>query len=602
MSVAERTPLVGTGLTAPHHDGSDAYVLERPQALGEPASLRLRVPRGLEPDDVVLRWVHDGEPGSVLAVVDEETETDVWYRAGFTAANPSTRYRWLLSGGSAGYAWVNGLGVSGHDVPDADDFVLATDPGGPDWHLRSVAYEIFPDRFASSGAAVDAPAWAVEREWGAPPTGRGPETPFELYGGDLAGIEGRLDHLERLGVDLLYLTPFFPAGSTHRYDATSFDRVDPLLGGDEALASLLRAAHGRGLRVVGDLTLNHTGIGHEWFASERDFYFFDDALPHGYVSWFGVKALPKLNWGSPPLVERMAGVARRWLDAGLDGWRIDVANMTGRYADADLARDAARAIRAALDPGHLLVAEHGHDFRDDLGGGGWHGTMNYAGFLRPVWQWLRAERLADELERRFWGTPVGLPRLGGTAATASMQAFRAGVPWLSTLHSWNLLDSHDTARFRTVAGSRAVHEVGIGLQMTLPGVPMVYAGDELGLEGDWGEDGRRPMPWDRPETWDKNLLAGYRRLIALRRSSDALARGGSRWVHVDDDCVAYLRETRDERLLCVASRDAHAPLRIPLALLGARELETLHGSEPSLEGGDALLPADGPSFHVWRMV
>ena len=591
-----------TLLTRPHHDGSDAYAPERPAELGEKATLRLRVPRGLEPADVVLRYVENAEPRTVLAELDEETEGEVWYRASFPVENPSTRYRWLLSGGSAGYRWVNGLGVVGHDVADADDFVVTTDAGGPDWHLRSVAYEIFPDRFASAGLEVEAPGWAVRRAWDEPPTGRGPATPFELYGGDLRGIEAHLDHVERLGADLLYLTPFFPAGSTHRYDAHSFDRVDPLLGGDEALRSLLAAAHARGLRVVGDLTLNHTGLGHEWFGRESDFYFRDESLPHGYASWYGVESLPKLNWGSAALRERMREAARRWLDEGLDGWRIDVANMTGRYREADLARDAAKVVRSALGPEHVLVAEHGHDFRDDLGGHGWHGTMNYAGFLRPVWQWLRGPEVPEELEHRFWGTPVGLPRLDGQAVAATMQAFRAGVPWQSTLHSWNVLDSHDTARFRSVAGSNALHEVGLGLQATLPGVPMVFAGDELGLEGEWGEDARRTMPWNRPESWDTPLLERYRALVALRRASAALARGGFRWAHVGADCLAYLRESRAERLLCLASRDAHAPLRIPLALLGASALEPLHGEEATVASGDAVLPADGPSFHVWRLV
>ena len=247
---------------------------------------------------------------------------------------------------------------------------------------------------------------------------------------------------------MLYLTPFFPAGSTHRYDASSFEHVDPLLGGDEALRSLVRAAHARGMRIVGDLTLNHSGAGHEWFASERDFYYFDEKLPGGYASWLGVGSLPKLNWGSALLRERMQEVAKRWLDLGLDGWRIDVANMTGRHRDSDLAQEAAQAIRSVLGPEHLLIAEHGHDFRDDLAGGGWHGTMNYAGFLRPAWEWLRGDELPEELRHHFWGIPVGLPRLGGQAVTTTMRIFRAGVPWQSILHSWNLLDSHDTARFR----------------------------------------------------------------------------------------------------------------------------------------------------------
>ena len=183
-----------------------------------------------------------------------------------------------------------------------------------------------------------------------------------------------------------------------------------------------------------------------------------------------------------------------------------------------------------------------------------------------------------------------------------MRAFRAGVAWSKVLHSWPLLDSHDVARFRTVSGSRERHLVGIGLQMTTPGVPMVFAGDELGLEGDWGEDARRTMPWSRPETWDTTLLDEYRRLIALRRSSDALARGGIRYVHVSEDAIAYLRETDSERILCLASRDEHATVRLPLAALACRELETLYGADAAVEGGDVLLSPDGPSFDAWRLI
>ena len=583
-------------LDRPHHDGS--YVLELPDEVGGTATLRLRVPRATAVDEVVLRASRDGEPVNVAAELDEETDTDTWYRVSLPLHNPLTRYRWLLGGGDVGYAWLNGTGLHGHDLPDADDFVLRVGRRAPEWHLRSVVYEIFPDRFATSGADAPSPEWAVRRRWDELPNERG--GPFELFGGDLRGAERRLDHVEGLGASVLYLRPFFPAGSTHRYDATSFDRVDPLLGGDEALASLLAAAHARGLRILGDLTTNHTGDRHEWFErSERDFYFFDEALPHGYEAWYGISTLPKLDWSSPRLRAAMARVVTRWLDAGLDGWRIDVANMTGRRGATDVWAEAAAEIRAAAGAA-LVVAEHGHDFRDDLAAGPWDGAMNYAGFLRPVCQWLRRDDLSERLRASFWGAPVGLPRLPAGDVVATMRAFRAGVPWEATLHSWVLLDSNDTARFRTVAG-RERQLVGVGLQLTTPGVPMVCAGDEVGLEGEWGEDGRRPFPWHAPESWDGALLEEYRRLIALRRGSAALSDGGLRYAHVGDDAIAYLREAPGERLLCLAARAAHDPVRLPLAALDCRALETIHGDDATCAAGFATLPADGPAFHVWRL-
>ena len=217
-------------------------------------------------------------------------------------------YRWFLRGAEGGNRWLNGLGTFAHMVADADDFVITVAPPGPDWHLGSVVYEIFPDRFASSGADYDAPDWAVRRDWDELPDGRW-NSQYEWFGGDLPGIAERLDHIESLGASVVYLTPIFPAGTVHRYDANTFEHIDPLLGGDEGLVTLTKAAHERGIRVVGDLTLNHVGSGHDWFRTavedpespERNFFYFDESLPNGYVAWMGVPHLPKLDYRSQEL-------------------------------------------------------------------------------------------------------------------------------------------------------------------------------------------------------------------------------------------------------------------------------------------------------------
>lgn len=602
MTVSETTET--SLLSQPHHDGS--YVLETPEELGGEAVVRLRVPRGAEIDAAVVRYVCDAQPQGVDAEIDEETASETWWTARFPVGNPTTNYRWLLRTRDR-RRWLNGVGTFAHNVADADDFVIALGSAGPDWHLGSVVYEIFPDRYASSGAAYDAPEWAVRRDWDALPEGRW-NSQYEWFGGDLPGIVERLDHIASLGASLIYLTPIFPAGTIHRYDATTFDHIDPLLGGDEALEMLSTAAHDRGIRIVGDLTLNHVGSGHEWFraavadpgAPEREFFYFDDTLPEGYVSWMGVPHLPKLDHRSEELRRRMDDVVAHWTRPpyALDGWRIDVANMTGRHRDIDVNHEVARATRAALlaaNPDALLVAEHMHDARRDLCARGWHGVMNYPGCLLPIWSWLREGPLEDE----FFNA-VTSERPGDDVAS-EMALFRTGVPWPTVLHSWTLLSSHDTPRVATVVPSRDLRLVGIGMQMTTPGVPMLFAGDEIGLEGEWGEDGRRTIPWDRRETWDETLLAEYRRLIELRRSAPALAHGGIRYASVGPDHLAYLREAREERLLCLASRADHDPVRLGLAELGASGAETLYGAAPETRGAELILPADGPAFHVWRL-
>jgi alpha-glucosidase len=297
--------------------------------------------------------------------------------------------------------------------------------------------------------------------------------------------------------------------------------------------------------------------------------------------------LPTLDWRSEELRSRMGGVVSHWLEVALAGWRIDVANMAGRHGAIDLNHDVARWAREAAG-GALVVAEHGHDFRPDLDGTGWHGAMNYAGFLKPTWWWLRDDSIDTDV---FSSAPA--PRYDGADLVSVMRRYRTGVPWQAVVHSWPLLDSHDTARFSTVVGrSRDLHRVGVGLMMTSPGVPMIFAGDELGLEGAWGEDGRRTMPWDDRDSWDADLLETYRSLAELRRSCEALARGGIRYVHVSSDAVAYLRETRSERLLCLAARASHEAISTPFT-----NLETLSGEDAN--GG--VLPSDGPAFHIWRI-
>jgi alpha-glucosidase len=155
MSVAEYTASL---LDQPHHDGSDLYVIEQPDAPGGEAVVRARV--SVDVDTVAVRWVEDGEARAAKA----QPDGDGWWIARFPVNKSITRYRWLLAGGDLGYVWLNGTGLVTHDIPDADDFVLSLD-AAPAWHLESVVYEIFPDRFASSGLEVDAPEWAVRRLW-----------------------------------------------------------------------------------------------------------------------------------------------------------------------------------------------------------------------------------------------------------------------------------------------------------------------------------------------------------------------------------------------------------------------------------------------------
>jgi alpha-glucosidase len=216
-----------------------------------------------------------------------------------------------------------------------------------------------------------------------------------------------------------------------------------------------------------------------------------------------------------------------------------------------------------------------------------------------VWSWLRD----PASPARPFGRPVPVPRRDGAAVVDTFRAWQGTLGWRATSSSWNILGSHDSARIRTVVGGdAAVHRVAAGLQFTLPGIPMIFAGDEIGLEGVTGEDARRTMPWDRREQWDRATLTTYAGLARLRRSHLALRRGGLRWAHVDADTIAYLREHPTGAALVVARRARADAFRLPLG--PARHL---FGSEP---GGADLTPAAGgievpaseaPRVDIWEL-
>jgi alpha-glucosidase len=183
----------------------------------------------------------------------------------------------------------------------------------------------------------------------------------------------------------------------------------------------------------------------------------------------------------------------------------------------------------------------------------------------------------------------------------SLREWQGRYGWRATAASWNILGSHDSARIRTLAGSGAAHRVAAGLQFTLPGVPMLFAGDEIGLEGVNGEDSRRPFPWHRRESWDDETLETYVGLARLRHEHEALRRGGLRWAYVDDDALVFLREHPAGSILVAARRAATPEIELPL---GDATLLLTTGTDTDIRSDDGVLrlPAtDGPVVSLWNL-
>ncbi|MGZ0212768.1 MAG: glycoside hydrolase family 13 protein [Actinomycetales bacterium] len=619
----------------PHHDGSPLHVSTQTPALGDTVTVRLRVSVGYGPLKAVrVRENPDHEPRWTGARLTGTAAGWDWWEAELVVENPRHGYRWLLvhdaaeaGRGNAGRVeWLNQSGVHSIETLDAEDFALLATSAAPDWLPETVMYQVFPDRFARSAAADThaKPEWAIAARWDEPVDPVLPGRSQQFYGGDLDGITDHLDHLTSLGVTMLYLTPIFPARSNHRYDASSFVDVDELLGGRKALIRLVGEAHARGLKVIGDLTTNHSGDAHEWFqaalgkpeAPEGDFYYFTNDEHTEYVGWLGTPTLPKFNWNSTELRRRFIegddSVVAHWLKepCNFDGWRVDVANMTGRMGAEDLNEEVRQIIRRTMEdvnPDTVLLAESTNDAASDLQGDAWHGAMTYPSFTRPVWGWLTepgdtAHVTADgsvDPEAWFFGQPIGgIPRLSARDFARMTVRFTASIPWRIRLGNMNALNTHDTARFRTHAPAENV-PLALALSVTLPGVPVVFAGDEFGLSGDDGEMSRTPMPWGTEnDPAVAPVLELYRQLIGLRRKLPALSHGGLRWLHVDDDALVFVREDADATVLVVVAR---SPLTVTLpsnalAVAGlAVATDSAHGaaaaSGHASSGADVAAPA-----------
>jgi alpha-glucosidase len=596
----------------PHHDGSDLYVSNSAPTIGETITLRVRVPHAYTFAKALIRLYNDGEPRTFELKKKKSNSVESWWEVAVAVENKNISYRFAFIDRGK-YNWLNAAGVFDYDVHSNNDFQFVAIPAYPEWIKSSVFYQIFPDRFAKSGDSHVVPDWAHPREWNELPRGRSKYTSSELYGGDLKGVEQHLDHISELGVNGIYFTPFFPAKSNHRYDASSFDEVDPVLGGNKAMFKLVAAAKKRKIRLLGDLTSNHCGAGHPWLAKalnnkkskERGYFYWDKSVKHGYVGWWGLASLPKLNFKSAELRKAMYSgknsIVKKWLSPkyGMSGWRIDVGNMTGRLGADDLHDQVMHGIRRAMDevqPDAWLVAENGDFVASDLNGFGWHGAMNYQGFMRPLWNWINNN---SAIGGGFQGLPFAMPKISGKSLVASMIQFSASIPWRSLVASMVLLDSHDTARMRTVVmGDKDAHLSAFSAMLTYPGVPSIFAGDEIGLEGAWGEDSRRTINWEDRSEWDHNFHAEVKKLIALRRNQDALINGGLRWVAVEDEFIAYLRESKKQSILVVITRSA-VKVEIDLKPLGFVISKNLYGQASS--GSTVSFSSKGATQGIWEV-
>jgi cyclomaltodextrinase / maltogenic alpha-amylase / neopullulanase len=428
----------------------------------------------------------------------------------------------------------------------------------PDWVKDAIFYQIFPDRFAAS-KRVRKPNNL--EDWDAPPT------QFGFKGGDLLGVVEHLDYLQDLGINAIYFNPIFQSASNHRYHTHDYLHVDPLLGGDEAFKTLLKEAHRREIRIVLDGVFNHASRGFfqfnhiletgenspylDWF----DIRGFPLNAYHGepnYRSWLGLPALPEFNTDNPMVREFIFEVARQWLETGIDGWRLDVPF----EIDDDSFWQEFRQVVKRTNPEAYLVGEIATEAQRWLQGDQFDAAMNYQ-FTLACLGFFSGERTDRELAKGVMGLP-DMSVLDAAAFSQRATELLSLYPQAIVLAQFNLLDSHDMPRFLSLArGDKDSLRLATLFQMTYPGAPCIYYGDEIGMEGGHDPDDRRAFPWDESK-WEHELRDFFKQTIAMRKAHPALRGDDFVSLFAEGQVFAYLRCQGDESLVVVLNNSEQA--------------------------------------------
>lgn len=444
----------------------------------------------------------------------------------------------------------------------------------PDWFKKSIMYQIFPDRFfrADSEIKDKKTAYRMHGDWYEPiffdshPFEDGPAC-NDFYGGNLKGIMQKLDYLKDLGISVIYLNPIFEAFSNHRYDTGDYSKIDPILGSEEDFKELCEKAEEKGIRIILDGVFSHTGSDSIYFNKYKTYgegmgacqsydspygKWYEWNGDGGYNSWWGCSNLPNVRELEPTYIDYILtgkdAIIKKWLNLGASGWRLDVADeLPGEFIKV-LRREVKSAKNDAVVIGEV-----------------WEDASNKVSYGEQR-EYLLGDELDSVMNYPFKDGVIGFLTGGISAEDFSdkMLSIMENYPEEVLYSNMNLLGTHDTRRVKTVLGRQYISDelsneqkqnfrldaanetlaikrlrLAAFMQMTFVGVPCIYYGDEIGMQGLQDPFNRMPYTW---RCVDTELLEFYRKSAKLRNSNDCLKTGDFEILYAADGVLAYVRQ------------------------------------------------------------
>lgn len=555
---------------------SSEYVSPLFPKVGENVSIKIRFKEDLDVKCVSLCYNFLG----VIYTNEMEYIGDGYYKSEITAQVKHDYNHYFFHFDTEGRTYYfarNYLDVI--PPPVKSQFILRSSISEPTWIASSTCYQIFPDRFCNGDPNVGATPDMYEFDGGKVSVHDFSEIPaayeearcIDFYNGDLKGIADKADYLKELGVTSVYINPIGASLTIHRFDCIDFFQIDEKLGGNEALSKMVDVLHKAGIKVIIDISINHTGSAHPWFikakedpnSTEAGFYYKKD--DGDFVYWANVKTLPQLNYNSQELRDIIYrnddSVLKQYMKEpyNIDGWRLDVAPELGRCGKDQLTHELWREVRNELKPvkdEFYLVGEDWQDAYEYLTGDMWDATMNYVGSGRPFRSWIGE---SDRYVNGYWGHS---PRkVQGYNANEMCKALNIGMETQVDQLAYfrmNLFDSHDTPRLHNNKDvmDEDIYNGILMLMYLMPGMPNMYYGDEISLNGRLHsvEGSRYPMEWDEKK-WDLNRKALVTKLGMLRKHYSFLSFASVKYIPLSENAFAMLRYTKDEAMVAIINKE-----------------------------------------------